>query len=172
MSAVDNTRGRCLVFTFKEGLLSTVAHDLQLEVGRWSLDLDDTARTLRGTFDPRSLRVVCVMRDGREERALPSDRDRRTIEEHIIDDVLEPKRHPQIAFSGTWSGDGDERAITGTLELHGTQRPINTTAKRSDGKWRVTLELDQTAYRIKPFSAMLGTLKVKPSVRIELTVPA
>ncbi len=51
---------RITVFTFKQGLLSRVAHDLKIAVDDVELD-----EQLNATIDPRSLRVVCAMKKGR-----------------------------------------------------------------------------------------------------------
>src|SRR5262245_57316239 len=84
-----------LVFTFKEGLLSAVAHDLKLRVTRFSIRIDEETNAIDATFDPASLRVVNAMKDGAEATSVLSDSDRRKIEEHIVDDLLLPKKFPE-----------------------------------------------------------------------------
>lgn len=177
MPTFDATTATCQVFTFKEGVLSAVAHDLRIRVERFTIDVDEAAGTVRATFAAGSLRVDCAMKNGREDFDALSDRNRREIEGNITGDVLHAKRHPEIVFRSTRvttgiEGEGDERHIEGTLALHGAERPLRVTARRQAGKWVAEVELRQPDFGIKPYSAMLGTLKVQPIVRVRVSVPA
>ena len=173
MPSFDSTTATCQVFTLKEGVLSAVAHDLRIRVERFSIEVDEAAGTVRGTFFASSLRVDCAMKNGREDFDALSDRNRREIEGNIADDVLHARRFPEIAFRSTRiDGEGDERRIEGTLSLHGTERPLRVTARRQAGQWVAEVELRQPDFGIKPYSAMLGTLKIQPIVRVRVSVPA
>lgn len=173
MPTYDATTATCQVFTFKEGVLSAVAHDLRLRVERFTIDLDEAAGTVQATFSAGSLRVDCAMKNGREDFDALSDRNRREIEGNIVDDVLHAKRHPEIVFRSTkLAGEGNERRLEGTLSLHGAERPLRVTARRQAGQWVAEVELGQPDFGIKPYSAMLGTLKVQPIVRVRVSVPA
>lgn len=164
---VDQTQGECLVYAFKEGLLSAVAHDLKIRVTRWKLHCTEDRSNLHASFDATSLRVVCVMRDGHPELNAPSERDRQTIEKHLLEDVLQARRYPTIELDA--KVDVSLR-LTGTLTLHGVARPIITTIQQSATHYVSNVTVNQIDYRIKPFSAMLGALKVKPHVHVALTV--
>ena len=56
---------QCLIYTFKEGLLSVIAHDLEIRVTRWSVDIDAGPTPLSARFDATSLRVTTAMAGGR-----------------------------------------------------------------------------------------------------------
>jgi polyisoprenoid-binding protein YceI len=177
MPTHDATTATCHVFTFKEGVLSAVAHDLRLRVERFSITIDEAAGTVEARFSAGSLRVDCAMKGGREDFDALSDRNKREIEGNIADDVLHARRHPEIVFRSTTLegggvGEGDERCIEGTLALHGRERPLRVTARRQAGRWTAEIELSQPDFGIKPYSAMLGTLKVQPTVRVRVSVPA
>lgn len=173
MPTFDATTATCHVFTFKEGVLSAVAHDLRLRVERFAIELDEAAGSVRARFSADSLRVDCAMKAGHEDHGALSDRNKREIEGNLVSDVLHARRHPEIAFrSTTIEGEGDERRITGTLALHGTERPLTVTARRQAGRWVAEVELRQPDFGIKPYSAMLGALKVQPGVRVRVSVPA
>jgi polyisoprenoid-binding protein YceI len=179
MPTYDATTATCHVFTFKEGVLSAVAHDLRIRVERFTIELDEAAGTVVARVFASSLRVDCAMKDGREDFDALSDRNKREIEGNIVDEVLHAKRHPEIVFRSTKieglegiGADGDERRIDGTLSLHGTDRPLRVTARRQAGRWTAEVELRQPDFGIKPYSAMLGTLKVRPVVRVRVSVPA
>src|SRR6266498_3740801 len=66
MPTYDAQRAQCLVFTFKEGMLSALAHDLKLQVNQMTIDVDEKARAIDARFDAKSLRVVTVMKKGVE----------------------------------------------------------------------------------------------------------
>jgi polyisoprenoid-binding protein YceI len=158
------------VFTFKEGLLSKIAHDLRIGVRRFEITSD--AGAIRASFDPASLEVLSTMRDGRDAPGLLSDRDFRTIEETIRTDVLETRRFRSIAFEGTEERSGERRSVRGTLTLHATARPIRIDLQRRGTRWVGTIELDQRDFGITLYRAMLGTLRIQPRVRIEVSLPA
>lgn len=173
----DVTTATCHVFTFKEGMLSAVAHDLRIRVERLTIAIDAAAGTVEARFFAASLRVDCAMKAGQEDHGALSDRNKREIAENIVDDVLHADRYPEIVFRSTkveggLEGEADVRRIEGTLVLHGTERPLRVTARREAGRWVAEVELHQPDFGIRPYSAMLGTLKVKPTVRVRVSVPA
>ena len=88
----DERSGECQVFTFKEGLLSAVAHDLKIAVERWSLTADAEAGTVSARFDLRSLTPVTAMKDGSEARGALGTRDLAKIKDTIQDTVLEVRK--------------------------------------------------------------------------------
>src|SRR5262249_43211936 len=105
------------------------------------------------TFDASSLRV--------ESAGGPLPRNfYPEIEKNIREDVLKSSRFPQIRFEATEVGDTE---IVGKLTLCGVTREIR--CKRAGQL--VSYELNQPYFGIKPYTAMLGTLKVKPVVRVE-----
>ena len=48
----DATSAECLVFTYKEGLLSALAHDLEIRVPGFEVDVDDATLAVRARADP------------------------------------------------------------------------------------------------------------------------
>lgn len=169
MARFDAATAACRVFTFKEGALSAIAHDLELEVRRFSIEVgDDLAVEARFGLD--SLRVLHAVKDGRPSAAL-SDGDKRKIEKTMADDVLDVRRHGEAVFRGRASAAGDGFQLTGELTLHGRARPVTATARPADGRQTVELTLHQPDFGIKPYSAMLGTLKVRADLRVRVSVP-
>jgi polyisoprenoid-binding protein YceI len=159
--SLDASQAECLVFTYKEGLLSAVAHDLEIRVGRFTVEIDPAVPSVRARFDARALAVQRV-----------PERDKRTIEGHIADDVLHTKRYPEIAFaSKRIERAGDRAEVRGDLTLHGTTREIAATAHKKDGRWTAEVRLHQPDWGIKPFTAMLGTLRIRAHVDVRLTLP-
>lgn len=170
MADFDQNSAQSHAFTFKEGLLSAVAHDLKIKVGRFSLKIEKDK--VEGRWDASSLTVESVMRDGHEASGL-SQRDFDKIAHTIADDVLEARRHPEIRFaSSEVSIQGERATIKGQLTLLGRTRPLTVEAKRVDARWVAECTLHQPDFGIKPYSAMLGTLKIKPDVKVRVSVPA
>ncbi|MHC4831512.1 MAG: YceI family protein [Planctomycetota bacterium] len=170
MPSFDASSSECQVFTFKQGLLSAVAHDLKLAVSSFSLEVDLDARTIEGRFAADSLEVTCAMRDGAEAPATLKDKDKQDIRKNLRKDVLKPAKHPEILFRGTLEASGAE--VTGTLTLCGRNRDVRAPIERVGEHYVAEVRLNQPDFGIKPYSALFGTLKVKPEVLVQVRIPA
>jgi polyisoprenoid-binding protein YceI len=163
-----------LVFTFKDGLLSKIAHDLKLRITRFSVELDPAASSVSAELDAGSLVVVNAMHDGEEAPKALSDADKQKIETQIRKEVLETDRHEIVRFRGSpleRRADGGY-SVSGELTLHGTTRPLRIETRLEGGRHVAEVELHQPDYGIVPFKAMMGTLKVKADVRLRLSLPS
>lgn len=161
MARYDAARVEILVFTFKEGLLSTVAHDLKLKIGRGSIDVDE--QQLRCELEAGSLALVAPMKDGQENPGAIPKLMYGEVEKNAHKDVLDVKRFPTISFVSTKVTASE---VVGQLTLHGQTREVR--GRRSGDS--AEFSIDQRDFGIKPFSAMLGTLKVKPVVTVKATL--
>lgn len=159
----DASNAEILVYTFREGLLAAVGHDLCLTVTRWRAEVgaDDAAPSIAAEIDAASLRASGVSAD-----------DARKIEDNAANDVLAARRFPTITFRSTKvTRDGERAHVEGTLTLHGTTRPCAFDAVADGASWRAELRLDVRDFGIKPYSAMFGTLRVRAEVRIAIRAP-
>ena len=173
MPLYDEKNAQCRVFTFKDGLLSKVAHDLELSATRFSVHVDRDALSIKMELDPRSLRVLHAVQAGGAAPQALSDADKEKIAAQIQKEVLHVERHPSIAFSSrqvSARSDGGY-SVRGDLNLHGTTRSISFETRVEGHQQVAELELHQPDYGIVPFKAMLGTLKVKPDVRVRVAIP-
>jgi polyisoprenoid-binding protein YceI len=164
MAHLDPSTAEVLVFTFKDGFLSAMAHDLKLRVTRFGIDVEGDR--VRAEFDPSSLRVVNAMKDGRDDAGALPGFAHREIEKNIVDDVLEARRYPEIRFEATAITDAQ---VAGRLTLHGRTKEVIGTRKDAGGKKVAEFRIDQRDFGIKPYSAMLGTLKIKPEVVVRVS---
>ncbi len=160
------------IYTYKAGLLAAVGHDVLLRVADFSLQADPAELSISGTIDPLSIEVVNATNDDVENPGALSESDRETILKYVQKNILNVSRYPEISFESTDVYDEDgEWEVEGDLTLHGTTRSITLTAQVEDDALVGEISLNQPAYGIKPFSAMMGTLKIKPDVRIVIRVP-
>ncbi|WP_242345106.1 YceI family protein [Anaeromyxobacter terrae] len=164
---------RCEVLTFREGALSALAHDLLLDVTAFDLVVDPAVPSVTARFDPASLRVVGAMRDGRPLAGALRGSDAREIEETIAATVLRARRFPEIRFTSTGvSRREGGYEVRGTLTLAGVTRPIEVPVRRDGERLVAEVPLHQPSFGVKPYTAMLGTLRVKADVLVRLSLPA
>ncbi len=171
---LDATTAECLVFTRAEGVLSAFAHDLKLRVETFTLAIDEVTGAVAAELDAASLRVVCAMRGDDEAPDLLGTSDRETIAA-TIRDVLEVTRHPTIRFHSSTPPEPDARdgglRIAGRLELHGMVRDVAIHAFRQGGRYVGETTLHKPDFGIRPYSAMLGALRVAADVRVRIAIP-
>jgi len=172
MHRLDPSNASCFVFTFKEGLLSLVAHDLKIRVTRFSIDVDEAARAVTGRFDATSLRVVCAMNGDEESPGTLSDAQKSEIEANIVKDVLATAEFPEIRFASTSvKDDKDGFRVAGDLLLHGVSKRVALKVERDADGYVARARVHQPDFGIRPYSALFGTLKVKAEVEIRVVVP-
>ena len=156
--------GTLQVRTSREGASAKAGHDLVMDVAGWEGCLlvsgDDV--TLELSVDPRSLRV----RWGFNGTTSLTDRDRSDISATIDAKVL---RGAAIRFrSRSVVPRGEAFLVTGDLTI-GTATSTITFELRTapDGsRADAVATVTQSEFAIKPYSAMLGTLKVRDTVEI------
>ncbi|MBM3464466.1 MAG: YceI family protein [Armatimonadetes bacterium] len=172
MHKFDNGSAEVFVFTYKEGLLSAVAHDLKIRVNDFEITVDEENNDLTARFNPASLQVVNAMKEGRDTPGTPGDNDKKTIQDTIQNDVLHTKKFGEITFElEAHRAAGDGYQIKGDLNLHGQKKSVMVDVRQENGHFVAETTLHQPDFGIKPYSAMMGTLKIKPDVKIQVRVP-
>jgi YceI-like domain len=168
----DASNAECLVLTYKEGLLSAIAHDLEIRVERFDLDIDEAPLAVRARFDAASLKVIGALHDGAAQPGSISESDRHKIERTILDEVLQAREYASIVFaSSAVTVEGEGFRVAGDLTLHGRTRPLTFVARPDGERLVVAVRLHQPDFGIKPYSALLGALKIKPDVTVRCSVP-
>jgi hypothetical protein len=169
----------CAVYVYREGALSGLGHDLKLLVTDFTLEIGEDL-AVRASARTDSLRVAGVLHGADrgnpetvDERE-PGARDRKEIERNIVRDVLQADRFPVATFRSTAveaSGEasGERYRISGQLELHGVVRDLSFAVERQGSRAVARFPLQQPDFRIKPYRALLGALKVKPQIIVEVT---
>jgi polyisoprenoid-binding protein YceI len=170
MATLGPGDGSIKVYTKREGLAARVGHDLTFEASRWNadvtLDPDDITRSsVSATVDGGALEIL----EGTGGAMPLSEKDRNDIRKNIAQKVL---TSGQIQFRSTGvesAGDG-RLTLTGDLTINGASRPVRVDLTQSGDRVSGRLAIRQSDFGIKPFSAMLGALKVADPVDIELDV--
>lgn len=169
--------GRITLRTFRDGLVAQAGHDLTIEVARWSAELvvaeDLSPASLKVTADLSSL----VVKKGTGGLKPLTDRDKREISV-AARKVLSAGRFPDATFTASAfqpALDGGRAAgggvISGTLDLAGQSRPLQLqVSSAGPTRYEATTSVRQTDFGIKPYSAFLGSLKVRDTVEVAVEV--
>ena len=174
MQRVDQSTAVCQIFTYKEGMLSGLAHDLRINVTSFVIDLGGTDHFISASFDTRSLRVDCAMVNGRERPDVLSLQDKDDINNNIIREVLQTETYPEIVLSSlSVKKQQADYLVTGQLVVHGQTREISfSVSKENKSRYVVDVSLHLPDFGITPFSALFGTIRIKPDVLVHIEIPA
>jgi polyisoprenoid-binding protein YceI len=91
----------------------------------------------------------------------------------IAGTVLRAARFPEIRFaSSAVSRAGSGYDVRGALSLCGATGELSVPVRREGDRLRAEVAIHQPAFGIRPYAAMLGTLRVRPDVIVRVSVPA
>ena len=154
--------GTLSVRTGRTGTVAKAGHDLLIHVKAWSATLDLEAPRVTLDADATSLHVI----EGTGGMKSLDEDDRANIRQTIDDEIL---KRLEIQFRSTEVERTDGGlAVRGDLTLVGTTRPIAFDLALDDGRVSGSALVAQTAWGMKPYSALFGALKVADQVRIEI----
>lgn len=161
--------GALQVRTYREGMASRAGHDLVIDVTAWRATvvtgLDSVPAGVELTADPRSLRV----RDGSGGAKALTDRDRGEIAKNIDEKVLGGRA---IEFRSTAierPGGNGRLGVAGELSIAGVTRPVRFDLTLGpDGEVQGTVQVRQSEWGVKPYTALMGALKVRDEVEVVL----
>jgi polyisoprenoid-binding protein YceI len=170
--SLNSKSGKVSAYTFKSGLLSKLAHDLLIDVTDFKVNLDVpdggfASGSLGLEIQTNSLKVDCAMKDGERQPDTLKEKDIADIEADMAKKVLHPDKYPTAKFSSkTIQEKGDNYQVSGDLSLHGVTKSVDFDIDTSGGNLKGRFTILQKDYGIKPFSAMMGTLKIKNEMDI------
>lgn len=151
--------------------MSAVAHDLRIQLRNFELTLDGTE--VKGVFDLTSLFVEGPMQDGVLHAERYDAGKRADVAKAMHGEVLHTDKHPQAVFSGSATssaGGGDGYRVTGQLELAGKRGPLSFDVRNDRGAYRAEFELEPSRWGISQYKALLGAIKLKDVLRVELVL--
>jgi hypothetical protein len=154
------------VFTYKTGLLSAVAHDLQLSLEHWDLKIEEQEIVFEAR--PQGLQIDGPFIRGKLEPRGINDSDRRKIKRNILETVLLSEAHPMVIFRGKHLG----QALHGQLRLRGQTHPLVIPVTQADGRLQGEVEIQPSRWGIAPFRALAGAIKLQDRVRIAFQLRA
>jgi polyisoprenoid-binding protein YceI len=173
--AIGPATGPLTVHTRRGGFGAMAGHDLVIEVTRWSgtvrVDADRIgASTVDVVVDATSLEV----REGKGSPVPLLSINKSEIAK-AIHKVLGTGKHPEIRFrSAAVLPTGGGFRVQGDLTIAGVTRPAELTVSVHGDPGRprgsVMTTVIQSDFGIKPYSAMLGALKVLDAVEIRAEV--
>jgi hypothetical protein len=165
MTALGPENGTLTVRTGKGGAAAKAGHNLVIEVTRWQGTL--TPDSVELTADSRSLRV----RSGSGGMSSLGDEEKAGISQTIDEEVLEGGNISYRSSAVSERPDGYD--VEGELDLLGVTAPLAFSLSLDGDHLTGSASVKQTDWRIKPYSALFGTLKVADvvEVSIDATLP-
>jgi hypothetical protein len=131
------------IHTKRAGAAAKAGHDLTILVERWSAS-DDDGLVLEA--DSSSLKVI----EGTGGAFSLGDEEKAAIKQTIDEEIL---KGAPISYRN------------GELTLNGVTRPVAYAFDGTEGR----AEIKQTDFKIKPYSALFGTLKVADVVEVKVS---
>ncbi len=168
--SLNGNSGKMSVYTYKEGLLSKLAHDLLIDVPNFKVNLNVpeaglTSGSLEVELQTDSLKVDCAMKEGERQPDTLKEKDIADIEKDMAKKVLHPDKYPTVNFC---SKEIQEKEggyhVNGELSLHGVTKPIDFDIDTNGDKIKGRFSILQKDYGVKPFKAMMCTLRIKNEI--------
>ena len=168
--SLDATSGELLIRTGVAGPAAKMGHRLTIAMRSWQATVQwrgQQPASAELVVDVDSLEVVSG-----EGGVTPLTGPERAVARSNALKSLDAKKYPQIRFTAEeiTATDGGYR-LAGTLEIHGKTRPLEVDLAVADrgGQWEMSLSTPvmQSDYGIKPYSLMLGSLKVADEVTVQ-----
>ena len=153
------------VHTRRAGAAAKAGHDLTILVERWSATDDDGELSVEA--DSRSLRVI----EGSGGITSLGDEEKASIAQTIDEEVL---KGGNISFrSSAVTARYGGYDVEGELDLLGVRAPLSFSLSVDGTRLTGSAQVKQTDWRMKPYSALFGTLKVADvvEVSIDATLP-
>lgn len=170
--SLDATRGDLLVRTDVGGPAAKMGHRLTIAMRSWRATVEwrgSKAVAARLDVDLDSLEVLKG-----EGGVTPLSGPEKLLVRANALKSLGARKYPKVTFSATDITEvpGGYR-LAGTLEIHGTARPqsvdLHTEERDGTSVMSARVPITQSDYGIKPYSLMMGTLKVADVVTVEFT---
>jgi len=156
------------VFTFREGLLARLAHDLRLRVEAFEITVG--RGEVHGVFQASSLRVDGVAEGEQVDPDRLSAEDKAKIEQTVRTELLNAASHPRIELRAVLRESGSSRVLEGTLRLNGIEQPVQIPLLAAEGgTLSAELAIAPSRFGIKPYRAVGGAIRLRDRVVIRAT---
>ena len=150
--------GRLEIHTYKRGLFSRLAHDLQLSVQRFEIQRNGSL--VEAVFWVDSFTVDGVIEKGHLRKDLLSPKDENQILRTIRNDILHTRAHPTVRLTGQI----ESKSFDGLLDIRGIQNQISFDVPTVEPGSDITVEITPSAWGIKPYKALMGALQLQDKI--------
>jgi hypothetical protein len=161
---------RVHVFTFREGLLSRLAHDLRLSARSFELVFEQGR--IEGWVDAASLAVDGVAHGERVDSEGLSGGDKRKIEAAIAREILDAAHYPRIDLHGRVLRAEGRLEVEGQLRVRGREQPIRIPLRGAPDRTIAEVELVPSRFGIPPYKALGGAIRLQDRVRVRVEIVA
>jgi len=163
----DTAGSRVVVRTFAEGMLSRLAHDLEIEAGGAEGHVDDAGRA-KVRFPVARLRVRGVVRSAKVDAEALSASDRADIERRIAE-AFEGVMHVEV--EGELAGDRAKLRVTCGRRAQELEVPASV-ERGEGGRVRVKgkAKLSHKSLGLTPVRGPLGAFRVADGVEVTFDV--
>jgi polyisoprenoid-binding protein YceI len=154
------------IHVFKAGLFSGFAHNhvVLAPIGGASIHPEDLQAEV--SFTTKNMQVIDPD---------VSDKDRAEIQSTMLGPkVLDAQKYPEIRFKSSKIEQTapEHYRVTGTLDLHGTQKELSFEVSGTPEHYHGATKLKQTDFGIQPISLFGGSVKVKDELELEMDIYA
>ena len=161
-------KGSIQVFTFKDGILARAAHDLQIRLEQFEIGLE--GQEVTGEFQLKTLFVDGPVEGGVVRPEQYDAGKRADVEKAMHGEVLHTDKNPVARFKGKALPKGDGFGVSGDLQLAGQTAPLSFDVRNDGGVYRSEFELQPSRWGIAQYKALLGAIKLKDVIRIQIAL--
>jgi polyisoprenoid-binding protein YceI len=169
---LDPAQSRFTVRAFASGLLSGLGHSPTFAIRDFGGEL------CFATGAPAEAAIrIAVKADSLTVTDPVNPKDREEIERRMGEEVLETARYPEVVYRGAEiaadriADDWYRLRIAGELSLHGVKKahPVAAQLRLLGDEMRLSGQctLALSAYRIRPVTALGGTIKLKDELKLD-----
>lgn len=176
---VDTRKSRLEASTTKAGMLSRFGHAHEIQAREFT----GSVRVVPDRLEDSSIRIEVGAAALEVAAGELGKQDQAKVQANMVgDQILDVAKFPTITFESTKlipiPGDGNVRRfrVEGKVGLHGVTRemvlPVEVRFDEKIFEGRGEFTLLQTDFDIKPFSALLGSVKVGDEVKVRYSIHA
>ena len=148
--------------------MSAVAHDLRFRLQSFEITLEGSA--VVGEFELRSLLVEGPMQRGSLQAEQYDAGKRAEVAKAMHEDVLHTDQHPKAIFTGSALPVADGYQVEGQLQLAGRSQALAFQVRKDGETYRAEFQLQPSRWGIRQYKALLGAIKLKDTLKIELAL--
>jgi hypothetical protein len=159
---LDQNNGKIELYTYKDGLLSSIAHDLLIELTKFEIKIN--AQQISARFWLESLVVRGAMYQGILNSKELSPKDIEKIQDNMFSKVLETKKAP-LAYL-TYQNFEKQAELT----LKNIKKPLNLSLNPQDtfiNSLHGEIEIIPSQWGIQPFQALFGAIKLQDRILVK-----